>query len=129
MTLKELSQLYWLRREIEQYREQLRGIALPGAAVSDGMPKSQSAESRTERAASESERLEGLIASGLAKCEAEHLKLEEYIASIPDSLTRQIFRLRFVYGLSWRRLAFRIGGGNTEDSVKKTVYRYLRKSR
>lgn len=128
MTLKKLSQLYRLRGEIEQYREQLREIALPGAAVPDGMSKSQSTESRTERAVSEAERLEGLISAGLAKCEAEHLKLERYIAGIPDSLTRQIFRLRFVYGLSWRRVAFRIGGGNTEDSVKKTVYRYLRKS-
>ena len=69
-----------------------------------------------------------LLALRQLQCAKEQKRLEEYIASIPDSLTRQIFALRFVNGLSWRQVAFHVGGGNTEESVKKVVYRYLEKN-
>ena len=55
----------------------------------------------------------------------ERNRLERYIADIPDSLTRQIFALRFINGLSWVHIALDVGGGNTEEGVRKRVYRYL----
>lgn len=53
-------------------------------------------------------------------------EIEEYIFSIDDSLTRQIFSLRCVVGCSWEGIAAKTG--NTADSVKKIYYRYLRKN-
>lgn len=53
--------------------------------------------------------------------------VEICIANIDDSHIRRIVNLRVVEGLSWNRVADRIGGNNTEDSVKKSFYRYLDK--
>lgn len=59
----------------------------------------------------------------------EWAKLEQYIAAIPDSLTRQILTLRFVDGESWGRIAFEMGGNNTAESVRTRVYRCLKANR
>lgn len=54
-------------------------------------------------------------------------QVEEFITSIEDSRMRRIVTLRFVDNLSWGKVADRIGGGNTEDSVKKSFYRFMEK--
>lgn len=131
MALKELSQLYYLNREIEMDKRRLESLKMksqsPSSARLDGMPHSTSIESRVERYAAEIADLEAIIA---AKCEQyihERNRLERYISDIDDSLTRQIFTFRFVNGLSWTQVAAHIGGSNTEKSVSKACYRYLEK--
>lgn len=52
-------------------------------------------------------------------------KVEEFIASVNDSRIRRIINLRFIENLSWNKVADRIGGGNTEDGVKKSFYRFM----
>ena len=52
-------------------------------------------------------------------------KVEEFIASVDDSRMRRIITLRFIDNLSWNKVADRIGGNNTEDSVKKVFYRFM----
>lgn len=54
-------------------------------------------------------------------------KVEEFIASISDSRMRRIINLRFIENLSWNKVADRIGGGNTEDSVRKAFDRFIEK--
>lgn len=51
------------------------------------------------------------------------IEVEKFIASIKDSHTRRIIELRVVEGLSWREVAEKIGGGNTENGVKKIYSR------
>lgn len=53
--------------------------------------------------------------------------VEEFIAGVEDSRIRRIITLRFIENLSWNKVADRIGGGNTEDSVKKMFYRFMEK--
>jgi hypothetical protein len=50
--------------------------------------------------------------------------VEEFISGINDSHIRRIVNLRVVEGLSWQKVADRVGG-NTEDSVKKAFYRFI----
>lgn len=132
MTLKELSQLYYLNREIERDQERLNAlrakVSSPGTANYDGMPKSPSLENRLERYIAEIVDLEAIIQAKITQCLHERNRLARYIAEIPDSLTRQIFQLRFINGLTWMQIAFSVGGGNTEASVKMTCYRYIKKS-
>lgn len=132
MTLKELSQLYYLNREIErdgERLEQLRArVSAPGSPGCEGMPKSPSFENRLERYIAEMVDLEAIIQAKITQCLHERNRLERYIAEIPDSLTRQIFQLRFINGLTWVQIAFSVGGGNTEGSVKMICYRYINKS-
>ena len=129
MTKKELSQLYWLNREIEMDMERLRELesmaSSPKAQKLDGMPHSSGYGDALARLVAEIVDLKAIIAAKQQQCIHERSRLERYIADIPDSLTRQIFTLRFVNGLTWYQVAMHIGGGNTEDSVRKTCDRYL----
>jgi hypothetical protein len=52
--------------------------------------------------------------------------VEEFISRIKDSHMRRIVNLRVVEGLSWQKVADRIGG-NTEDSVRKAFDRFMEK--
>ena len=55
------------------------------------------------------------------------IEVEKFINSVDDSLTRRIIYFRFIEHLSWKKVADKVGGGNTEDSVRKTLDRYLEK--
>lgn len=131
MTLKELSQLYYLNREIEIDQERLEALRVrasaPGSPSYDGMPKSPSFDNRLERLCAEIIDLEAIISAKVIQCVHERNRLERYIADIPDSFIRQIFQLRFVNGLNWQQVAASIGN-NTADSVRMACNRYIAKT-
>lgn len=132
MTLKELSQLYYLNREIEMDKERLEALraraSAPGSPNYDGMPKSPSYENRLERYIAEIVDLEAIISAKITQCQHERNRLERYIADIPDSNLRMIFTLRFINGLSWVQLAFSIGGDCTADGARMACNRYIQKT-
>lgn len=134
MTVKELSQLYYLRQETEKDKARLEeleaqiGIRSP---VQNGMPHgSGTTTSMTERLAAEIVDLRAIISARQLQCLHERNRLERYISSIPDSLTREIFKLRFVDGLPWASVAAVVGGAMEIDdsTVRKICYRYLKKA-
>ena len=128
MTKKELSQLYWLKREIEEDRRRLDELeaiaASPASPRYDGMPHAPGAGDSLACMAAEIADLKAIISAKRQQCIHERNRLERYISGISDSLTRQIFTYRFVNGLSWHQAAARVGG-NTADSVRMRVNRYL----
>lgn len=130
MTVKELSQLYWLNREIEEDKRRLDELeamaSSPKSPNYDGMPHPPGYSDTLSRCVAEIVDLKAIIAAKQLQCIHERNRLERYISGIPDSLTRQIFALRFINGLTWYQTAMHIGGGNTEDSVRQRVYRYLK---
>jgi hypothetical protein len=131
MTLKELSQLYWLSREIEADQKRLDELSRiagePSSSVLTDMPRSPQIgrSSKIERLVAEIVDLRAVIAAKQIQCIHERARLERWINNIPDSQTRMIFRYRFVSGMSWEQVAEAIGG-NTEYSVKKRCYRYIK---
>ncbi|MCC8063694.1 MAG: hypothetical protein LIO70_01250 [Clostridiales bacterium] len=128
MTIQELSQLYWLNREIEldkQRLAELRSKASPRSPSLTELPGGGDNSSALERVAAEIVDLQAIIDAKHLQCIHERSRLERYIADIDDSLTRMIFRLRFVNGLSWQQVAVSVGGGNTADGVRMRVKRYL----
>lgn len=132
MTLRELSQLYYLNREIEEEKERLEKLRIqsqkpPGTPLS-GTHGSTSG-SRTEQYVSAISALEALLSEKMHRRIIERDRLERYIAEIPDSLTRQIFRLRFVECRNWIQIARKIGGGHTDASVKMICYRYIKSAK
>lgn len=132
MTIKELSQLYYLNREIEADKRRLADLelkALPGASSMDGTPRASGTSDKVAQYAIEIADLKGIIEAKHQQCLYERNRLERYIAGIDDSLTRQIFTYRFVNGLPWTQVAACIGGNNTADSVRMTCNRYLQQSR
>ena len=133
MTVKELSQLYWLTREIETDKERLKELeamaSAPKSPKYDGMPHAPGYGDALARLVVEIVDLEAIIAAKQQQCIHERSRLERYITEIDDSLTRQIFSCRFVDGLSWMDVASRItqetGKDYTDYAVKKRCYRYL----
>jgi len=131
MTLTELSQLYYLNREIEMDLRRIRALearAGPGAQALTGMPHGNGVSDIVGDCAAEIADLRGIIEAKRRQCIFERNRLERYISSIPDSLTRQIFTYRFVNGLPWGQVAARVGGGNTGDGCRMAVKRYLRQN-
>lgn len=129
MTLKELSQLYYLNREIEMDKRRLQELevkALPGAQVITGMPHAPGVTDKVGEYAAEIADLRGIIEAKHQQCLYERSRLERYISSIDDSLLRQIFTYRFVNGLPWRQVAACIGGSNTADGVRMMCNRYIK---
>lgn len=54
-------------------------------------------------------------------------EVETFISSVEDSHMRRIINLRFIENLSWNKVADRIGGGNTEDSIRMSFNRFMEK--
>ena len=129
MTLKELSQLYYLNREIEMDKRRLQELevkALPGAQVITGMPHAPGVTDKVGEYAAEIADLRGIIEAKHQQCLYERSRLERYISSIEDSLLRQVFTYRFVNGLPWQQVAACIGGSNTADGVRMMCNRYIK---
>lgn len=127
MTIKELSQLYYLNKEILQQRKrlaELEALSTNTTPQISGMPHTPGVSDKVAQCAAEIADLKALLSLNIQKYWYERNRLERYIAGIEDSLTRQVFTLRFVDGLTWVQVAHRIGG-NTEGSVKMICYRYL----
>lgn len=135
MTRRELSQLYYLRREINSDRERLAKLEAAATSTSpsngggggSGTPSCRKGNwsDRTSLAV-EIAALKDLIYEKICREEKELLRLMNYISGVEDSLTRQILTARFVDNLSWVAIAVRVGGGNTPEMVRKRCYRFLR---
>ncbi len=132
MTLRELSQLYHLKCEIEKDKKRLAELQSKAYAASSpnlsGEGVCSGVGDRVGRYALEVAEIEQIIKSKMDRCVRERLKLEKYIADIPDSLTRRIFTLRFVDGLSWLKVARAIGGSMTSDCARMICNRYIEKA-
>ena len=124
MTLRELSQLFYLKKEIEQEEQRARRLHERATRITSSNRPPCGIADKTAIAAEIAD-CETLIWAKINELMIITRRLTAYIHSIDDSLTRQIFELRFIDGKSWNEVADKCGG--TESSVKKTCYRYLKK--
>ncbi|WP_346914193.1 hypothetical protein [Clostridium sp.] len=112
MTKQELSQLYYLNREIEHLKEritELECIATSSTSRITGMPHATDISDKVGKYAAEIVDLKELLDLNLKKCFYELNRLNRYIESIEDSEMRMIMSLRYINGLSWQQVAFSIG--------------------
>lgn len=127
MTLHELYQLRDLRREITLDAERLATLEARATHVTQtltGLPSGSGNAQKLERQVAAIADLRELVEKKKERCSLQLVELETYIHTIPDSLTRQIFILRFESGKSWRRIA--IETRNTEENVRQICHRYVR---
>lgn len=128
MTKKELSQLYYLNNEIKQQKRKLAELENAATKTNQpltGLPSAGNTSDKVGAYAAEIADLRALIAINIQKCLLEKKRLERYIQGIDDSLTRQIFRHRFIDGMRWEEVADALQGVSSE-SVKKQCYRYIK---
>ena len=129
MTKSDLEQIYYLNRELKMWETELERVRCK-SLVGSPLPSNSRGSGVSDKVADRAERIIELENRIIAKRdEIQHLRDEavEYIYSIPDSLTRQIIYYRCVSLMSWRKVAYEVGGKNTEDSVKKIYYRFFDK--
>lgn len=146
MTLKELNNLRYIDGEIRMIEERIAELYTHAERATPNVttyihtdPKTGKKEtcvlplsggagtghSRIESTVEAIEKEKQLLESIRAKRQQEKQKLLEFIQTIPDSQTRQIFTYRFVDLLSWNKIAARMGGGNTWKNLSNICYRYI----
>lgn len=126
MTAKELSQLYWLNREIEQEKQrlaELEAAATNTAAKITGLPHVAGISDKTAIAAEIAD-TRAVIKAKMDLCVVEYNRLNRYIEGVEDSYIRNIMVKRHVKMMSWPEIAGELN--TTEGSVKMAYWRYLR---
>lgn len=129
MTVKELSNLYFLDKLIERDMARLQELEdrmQPGAQAITGMPRKPGASDTIGITVPLVVDLREKLTRELAQFQAEKEKLESYIESVPDMNVRLILTLRFVDMKKWNEIADIVGGEATESSVKQLLYRFIR---
>ena len=92
------------------------------------MPKGNGLNDKVANCTADIADLKTLLDLNIRKYYFELNRLNRYIASVDDSLTRMILTLRFINRLSWKQVAYSVGGNNTENGVKQIITRHLRKT-
>ncbi len=131
MTKKELSQLYYLKKEIkEQQRRiaELEAAATKCTANISGMPSGKGISDKVGQYAAQIADLKAILDLNIKKCFYELNQIDRYIQSVEDPLIRQIMMYRFENHMSWRQIERAIGGNNNAESLRKRLFRYLRKN-
>lgn len=130
MTKKELSQLYYLRKEIKEQQRRLKELevlATNCTAKVTGLPNGNGVPDKIANYATEIADLKSLLDLNLKKCFYELNRLDRFIQSIDDPLLRQIITYRFISGYSWAKISYTIGGNNTPDGLRIKMMRFLDK--
>ena len=128
MTKSDLEQIYYLNRGLKLWETELERVRCK-SLVGSPLPGNSHGSGVSDKVADRAERIIELENRIIAKRdEIQRLRDEavEYIYSIPDSLTRQIIYYRCVSLMSWRRVAYEVGGNNTEESVRQVYSRFMR---
>ena len=112
MTKKELSQLYYLKKEIkEQQRRiaELEALAINCSTKITGLPTGTGISDKIGNYAAQIADLKALLDLNLKKCFYELNRIDRFIQSVEDSQIRIILTLRYIQGLSWQKIAYAIG--------------------
>ena len=127
MTKERLSQLIWLKLEIEELSNRVRKIenALSGRTSRiDSMPWLGGSKDIVGDLIPELGALTDKLLQSRKRAVEEFEVLQTFINEIDDSQVRLIFTMRYLDGYSWHQVAWRLGG-NTADSVRMVHNRYL----
>ena len=129
MTLKQLNALrkglVALRRQNEEIT--IKADSIPGGN-SNGMPSAKSIANSKENKYQVYLDNKAKLDKRFEKMLKEYSETLNYINGIKDHTTYLIFYYRFVSGYSWNKVAMKIGGDNTGDTVRMQVNRYLQKN-
>ena len=130
MTRKELSQIYYLNRELQMWERELNEIIqasqITGQNI-DGMPFQQT-NATSDKVSETAIRIVNKMEAVKAMKDTIEKHKEEvyrYIATLDDSILRQIVKYRCIDLMSWTKVARMIGGGNTADGLRMMYTRAI----
>lgn len=127
MTMKEwiqrLSQLRDLKREVDELSQriaQLEAQAQGGASRISGLPRGSGRVDRMAELIVKIESIEDRMERRRLDCMEELGRLYAFIDSVDDSRTRQVLCARYIDGLSWQDVAWRID--ETDEQVPRRLH-------
>ena len=128
MTKQELSQLYYLNREIVEEKRKLAELEAAATNTTTkitGMPHASGVSRTSESVAILIAEQRDLVELKVKQSVIEYNRLNRYISDLADPLIRLIISYRYVNGLTWEQVAANIGGSNTSGSVQMILKRFL----
>ena len=131
MTKKELSQLYYLKKEIRQQQKRLQELETAATSCTSkitGMPHGMGINDKISKYAAQIADLKGLLDLNLKKCFYELNRINRFIESVEDSEMRMILTLRYTQNLSWRGIATTMSYQD-ESVPRKRHDRFLKKTK
>ena len=130
MTSRELKNLYYLKKEIKEYHQCLYLCQLQISNCSTkitGLPSGKGSSDKIGNYAAQIADLKALLDLNLKKCFYEFNRLNRYIEEVEEPLIKQIMIYRFEHQMSWMQIEKAMGGKNRAESLRKKLYRYLKK--
>lgn len=132
MTREKLTKLYFINKEIELWEKMLKkleyeseGKALKISAVPGGIINGK--PDPTGDIASDKADVVHMIKMKKKELQKEQQEILQYIMQIKDPLIRLIIYYRHYECKSWEEVAESIGGGTSQESVRKQHDRFLEK--
>ena len=124
MTEKELSQYFYLKKEIEDLEERIAklGLGIGSIEIKDIPGGTKKISSIQEKIVELKEKWINARISALE----EYLKIEKYINGIEDSELRSIFRMRYLDLKKWEEIGFKHNYDRT--TISKKVRGYIKHS-
>lgn len=117
VTHQELKQYYYLNREILNISDEVKEL------------KRKIGKTK-ESNSSELELLflrNDILSGKVKRCQELKKKIEDFVNSIEDSLTRQVFYYRYIKCMTWRKVSTMLGGYLSETGARMISERYLKK--
>ena len=128
MTRKELSQIYYLSKELKMWKEESQKlqdrIESTGKWL-DGMPRGSDISDKVGNLAAALADARTMVVVKELEIQTQRRRIIDYIDKIDDSLLRQIIFYRCVSCMQWREVSQTIGG-ISETAAKQSFSRYLR---
>ncbi len=128
LTKKELSQLYWLNREIEEEKRKLSELEAAAAGCTakiTGLPHVSGVHDKIGDLGILIAEQRDLIDLKVRQSVIEYNRLNRYIASVDDAQMRMILSLRYVNGLSWQEIAANMGQEGDGSTQRKKHDKFL----
>ena len=128
MELKELSQIYYINKEIKSLQLELAQIKQQSFYknnIMSDMPRGGEKRDQNIEYVSEILLLEDLINYSLRKLQYQRKKIEDFLGSVDDAELRLIMRLRCVNNMGWSEIGDEVGMDRRTASRK--FYAYFQK--
>lgn len=127
--VKRLSQLRSLKREVNELSQRIATLeneARGGVSRFSRLPRGSAAEDHMAECAVRLSEMRDRLTEKRLACMEELGRLYAMIDDVDDSLTRRVLSFRYIDGLSWQVIAFRIG--ESDEQVPRRIHnRYLAK--
>ena len=131
MTEKEARQIFFINKEIEQLKIDLKNLedsrTYCKALTLSGIPSGRNRKKQLDEFMIQRQQLEEMIKTAIKKRQKESIKFNKFLETIEDSEIRLILRLRCIENQSWEEIGQRCSMDRRTASRK--YYGFFRKKK